>query len=234
MKDNSGLLDVATESIPLVIADGPFGIDFDKDSNYNRTRDEVKGYVEVKEDQYHDWCIDKLTDLRRVLKPDGVIFWWCACVTKDRKEDRLYSVLDAVKKARLYRAREIIWGYQFAVYNPKNFAISHQHVLMLTKQPKVRHTWNGHYEEDAVFLKRKYQTGKKTNITETNMDLLRWIIKLCSNKGDTILDPFFGSGRTGEACNELGRHCIGYELNKNLIPRIRENVPTIKIVGRRR
>jgi hypothetical protein len=29
----------------------------------------------------------------------------------------------------------------------------------------------------------------------------------------TVLDPFFGSGRTGLACEELGRDCIGIELN---------------------
>jgi DNA modification methylase len=28
-----------------------------------------------------------------------------------------------------------------------------------------------------------------------------------------VLDPFFGSGRTGLACDELGRDCIGIELN---------------------
>jgi DNA modification methylase len=34
-----------------------------------------------------------------------------------------------------------------------------------------------------------------------------------SGPGDTVLDPFFGSGTTGQVALELGRKCIGIELN---------------------
>lgn len=35
-----------------------------------------------------------------------------------------------------------------------------------------------------------------------------------SRVGDTVLDPFFGSGTTGQVCNRLGRRHIGIELNR--------------------
>jgi site-specific DNA-methyltransferase (adenine-specific) len=35
-----------------------------------------------------------------------------------------------------------------------------------------------------------------------------------SNPGDTILDPFLGSGTTARACKDLGRKCIGIEISK--------------------
>lgn len=43
--------------------------------------------------------------------------------------------------------------------------------------------------------------------------LIRPCICAGSKPGDTILDPFFGSGTTGMVALELGRKCIGIELN---------------------
>lgn len=43
--------------------------------------------------------------------------------------------------------------------------------------------------------------------------LMRWIVRLLSRPGDTILDPFAGSGTTGIACALEGRNFIGFELD---------------------
>lgn len=40
------------------------------------------------------------------------------------------------------------------------------------------------------------------------------LIKLHSFYGDTVLDPFMGTGTTAEAALELGRNAIGYEINE--------------------
>ena len=36
-----------------------------------------------------------------------------------------------------------------------------------------------------------------------------------TNAGETVLDPFMGSGTTGVACQKLGRNFIGIEIEKN-------------------
>jgi DNA modification methylase len=43
-------------------------------------------------------------------------------------------------------------------------------------------------------------------------DMTKWIIENATNPGDTILDPFMGSGTTGVACVQTGRNFIGIEI----------------------
>lgn len=43
------------------------------------------------------------------------------------------------------------------------------------------------------------------------IDLMRWLIRLVAKPGDTILDPFMGSGTTGIAATLEGVHFIGIE-----------------------
>ena len=43
--------------------------------------------------------------------------------------------------------------------------------------------------------------------------LMEWLVKTYSNPGDTVLDPFMGSGSSGVACVNTGRNYIGMELD---------------------
>ena len=49
-------------------------------------------------------------------------------------------------------------------------------------------------------------------------DLITPCIKAGSKPGDIVLDPFFGSGTTGEVAQSLGRNWIGCELNPEYEP----------------
>jgi site-specific DNA-methyltransferase (adenine-specific) len=56
------------------------------------------------------------------------------------------------------------------------------------------------------------RTGNGLHPTEKPVDLIAAIIG--ANVGQTILDPFFGSGTTGRAAKDLGRKCVGVELDE--------------------
>ena len=50
------------------------------------------------------------------------------------------------------------------------------------------------------------------------------LIKMFSFEGETVLDPFMGSGTTALAARKLGRNSVGYEINPEYIPIIEEKV----------
>ena len=49
--------------------------------------------------------------------------------------------------------------------------------------------------------------------TQKPVALMEWVIKNYTNEGDTIFDPFMGSGTTGIAAANTGRKFIGCEIN---------------------
>jgi site-specific DNA-methyltransferase (adenine-specific) len=50
------------------------------------------------------------------------------------------------------------------------------------------------------------------------------LIKMFSFVGDTVLDPFLGSGTTSLAAKNLKRNSIGYEINQEFLPIIKKKV----------
>jgi len=55
-------------------------------------------------------------------------------------------------------------------------------------------------------------------------ELPKRLIKMFSFVGDTILDPFLGSGTTTLAAKNLDRNSVGYEINKKFLPIIKEKI----------
>ncbi len=52
-------------------------------------------------------------------------------------------------------------------------------------------------------------------------ELPKRLIKMFSFTGDTVLDPFLGSGTTCLAARNLNRNSVGYEINKDFLPLIK-------------
>lgn len=55
-------------------------------------------------------------------------------------------------------------------------------------------------------------------------ELPKRLIKMFSFVGDTILDPFLGSGTTSVAALKLSRNSIGYEINEGYLPTIEKRL----------
>ena len=82
-------------------------------------------------------------------------------------------------------------------------------------------TFNAHCK-NTVF---KHPSGRsKLHPTEKNHDLLKELILDNSNEGDLVLDPCMGSGSHLYVAGNLGRNCIGIELNEEYFNIAKERI----------
>ena len=56
------------------------------------------------------------------------------------------------------------------------------------------------------------------------LSLMERLVKIYTKPGDIVLDPFCGSGRTLQACKNLGRPYIGIDIDKKWIDYCKENI----------
>ena len=64
---------------------------------------------------------------------------------------------------------------------------------------------------------REVSTGNRKHSfhpTQKPVALIEWLVRTYSDPGDTVLDFAMGSGTTGIACRNSGRHFIGIEMNE--------------------
>jgi len=59
------------------------------------------------------------------------------------------------------------------------------------------------------------------------VSLPAWFIQLFTKPGDTVLDPFIGSGTTAIACQHLNRHFVGCEVNAEYFEIANQRLGTI-------
>lgn len=88
------------------------------------------------------------------------------------------------------------------------------------KSKLSKEEWNEYFSGHWNFNGEK-QTEHLAMFPE---ELPKRLIKMFSFIGDTILDPFLGSGTTTLAAKNLGRNSIGYEINPQFLSFIKEKI----------
>ncbi len=230
--------------IDLIITDPPFAIDFKaKKANYNRTASRVmKGYNEIKPEDYYDFTFDWMSQARRILKESGSMYVFSGW-------NNLKDILMALDDTGFTTINHVIWKYQFGVVTKKKFVTSHYHCLYVCKNEKKRKfypfsrfkktakTKEGrslHYrdKEDVWDIKREYWTGDEKTPTKLPAQLIEKMLQYSSKKGDVVFDPFLGSGQVAVLSKSLGRKYLGFEIVKEYYnfakKRLDKNVYRIK------
>ena len=73
--------------------------------------------------------------------------------------------------------------------------------------------------------------GHKGHSTQKPEALLYRVLLSSSNKGDVVLDPFFGSGTTGAVAKKLGRHFIGIEREDKYIKLASDRIKAVNTLS---
>ncbi|MDC7126582.1 MAG: site-specific DNA-methyltransferase [Spirochaetales bacterium] len=68
--------------------------------------------------------------------------------------------------------------------------------------------------------KIKDQTAARERSAAFPEELVNRLINMFSVQGDTVLDPFIGTGTTLKTCIQNGRACIGFEIDESMRPLI--------------
>lgn len=88
------------------------------------------------------------------------------------------------------------------------------------KSKMTTEEWNQYFSGHWNFVGEKQ--GK--HLAMFPEELPKRLIKMFTFVGDTVLDPFLGSGTTTLAAKNLSRNSVGYEINGDFLPFIKERV----------
>ena len=187
---------IPDNSIDLILTDPPYGMD------YQSNRRKIK-YDKIKNDSnIDDWLNICLKQFSRILKDNSHCYIFCSFHYLTKFIDYAKEFFE-LKNILIWEKNNHVSGDLKGNYAPK-----YEFVLFLTNG---RRLLNG--KRDCNILKYN-KTNNKLHPTQKPLDLLEFIINKSSNKNETILDCFMGSGTTGLACKNLNRDFIGIEIDK--------------------
>lgn len=194
------------QSIDLIVADSPYGANYQskrraKDDRFSK----IEGDATFDAEFHFTW----LSCAYRVLKPGAHLYSFIDDV-------HLGDMRAAASKAGFNVKRTIVWdkGHWGSGDLKGDYGHSTEFIVFCHKG---RRELNGGRETNVLRYAR-VPPKQLRHPTEKPADLLRYLITRSSAPGETVLDPFLGSGATGGAAMLEGRDFVGIEIDEQYIP----------------
>ncbi len=231
-------------SVDMVFADPPYNLQLAGD--LRRPNDSVVDAVDDDWDkfasfaEYDAFSRAWLAACRRVLKDDGTL-WVIGSY------HNIYRVGAQLQDLGFWILNDVVWRKTNPMPNfrGKRFTNAHEILLWCAKsQARKRYTFN--YDALKVLNddlqmrsdwllpicsggERLKLNGQKAHATQKPEALLYRVIRAATNRGDIVLDPFFGTGTTGAVAKRLGRSYLGIEREPRYVDLARDRIRKVRV-----
>ncbi len=238
-----GLKKIPDESVHLVLSSPPYNIQLEGYRNRNDD-DPYKVYV--------DWLKKIFIECKRILVDGGRLVINIDSV-RNRQDDEEYmrpiagDLINVGREIGLKYRTEICWYKQnwsgrataFGSYmSCSNPAIrrNHEYIMVWSKgswklegDPELSDMTNEEFQNwtfSTWFIQPETQNlnGHPAPFPE---ELARRVIKLFSYRGNTVVDPFMGTGTTGLMAKILGRNYIGIDNSESDVNYARQRISSV-------
>ncbi len=230
------------ESVDCIFADPPYNLQLG--GELHRPNNSKVDAVDNDWDQfeslkaYDEFTREWLSAARATLKPDGSIW----VIGSYHNIFRLGYILQDLG---FWVLNDIIWRKSNPMPNfrGRRFTNAHETMIWAGKSQKSKYYFNydamKSLNEDLQMRSDWYLPlctgaerlkdvdGKKAHPTQKPESLLHRVLMASTRKGDTVLDPFFGTGTTGAVAKKLGRSFIGLERDKTYAEFAKQRIAAI-------
>jgi len=194
-------------SFDMILADPPYPwLDHHVKTGTTRKKDNELSFETKEPDK------ELLEEFRRVLKRGGHCFIFVPSLNKDTLEPEI-DLIQTAQDSGFNFNKYFVWNKE-CIGMGYNGRAKYEGVLFLSKGKRRMPIDKS--IPDLISEKRIYH-GHKDHETEKPVGLLEKLVKFSTKEGETVLDPFAGSGSTGEACINLSRNCVLIEREQKFI-----------------
>ena len=197
--------DIPDESVDLVLTDPPYKTITGGDSNGAnsvRPKGMLSGNRKLFSHQSGIKISDWMPEIYRVLK-NGT---HCYVMTNSLN---LTQMLVESQKAGFKLHNLLAWEKNNCT--PSQYYMKNCEYILFLRKGSAK--WINNIGGSKTIHKFDNIIGRKKHPTEKPVELMKFYIENSSLPGETILDPFMGSGSTGVAAVNTNRNFIGFELD---------------------
>jgi len=194
-----------------MVTDPPYGVEYDTE-----WRKDIKGKFglaakatgKVQNDDRANWSSSWN------LFPGSVSYVWCASLFSS-------DVQKCLKEVGFEAISLIIWVKQHFALSRGDYHWQHEPCWYAVKKGH-KHNWQGARDQSTVweianlncFGKNREEGEERTaHSTQKPIECMARPIRNNTAKGESVYDPFIGSGTTLIATEMLGRNCYGIEIS---------------------